>query len=149
RWHPHCHCNNGGFGTSPRWQLRAGYIRRARMWKRDLIASKHAATHRRSASNSFGGRAPALPQLRPRFPKAMPLALPCPRALTLTGADIIEAWAEKLAAAGSPSLPPGPWPNPSAIKNESGSNVLSLELAKQMRHHTANRAMERMLSPVL
>jgi hypothetical protein len=105
--------------------------------------------HPAQRRDSFSGRAQAFSQLRPRFPKAIPLALPCPRALTLTGVDIIEASAETLAVVGSLKLPLGPPPSPSAVKNESGSNGLSLELAKQMRHHTANRAMERMLNPML
>jgi len=61
--------------------------------------------------------------------------LPCPRALTVTGVDIIEVSAEALAVVACPNLPLGASPNPSAAKNESGSNGLPLGLATQMRNH--------------
>src|SRR5258708_33944596 len=94
-------------------------------------------------------RSPGVSQLRPRFPKGIPLALPCPPALTVTGVDIIEGSAETLEDVASLNLPLGASPNPSAVKNESGSNGLPLGLARQMGNHPANRAMKRMPSPML
>src|ERR1700704_5947078 len=94
-------------------------------------------------------RSPGVSQLRPRFPKVIPPALPCPRALTVTGVDLIEGPAETVAAVACPNASLGGSPNPSAVKNESGSNGRPLGLATQMRSHKANRAMERRLSPTL
>jgi hypothetical protein len=84
------------------------------------IALNSVRRLRRQSCRSSSSSPQAFSQLRPRFPKAIPPELPCPRALTLAGVDLIEAAAATLAVAGSLTVPLALSPNPSVVKNESG-----------------------------